>query len=237
MRLLALVDLSPSACSPPPRWPPSSRPRLAARDRPDRRASCATGSSPGRRAADWVRDITDLAGPRMPGSPGDRAAVALTASRCSKAQGFSNVRAEKVVVPVWERGVETGEVISPVRQSLVLTALGGSIGTPERRPRGRDRPVRVARGARRAPEAPSRGKIAFIDRPTARTSDGSGYGAAGRRPRPTGRRRPRGTARSGSSSARSAPTTTGSPTREGCTTRRTPRRSRPPRSRRRTRRC
>ena len=61
----------------------------------------------GSRAADWVRDITDIAGPRMPGSHGDRAAVALTLSML-KAQGFSHVRAEKVVVPLWERGVEKG---------------------------------------------------------------------------------------------------------------------------------
>jgi hypothetical protein len=131
----------------------------------------------GSRAVDWVRDITDLAGPRMPGSAGDRAAVALTVAML-KAQGFSNVRAEKVVVPVWERGVETGEVISPVRQGLVLTALGGSIGTPDGGLEGEI--VRLASLEELASAGGSvRGKIAFIDRPTARTSDGSGYSSAG----------------------------------------------------------
>jgi hypothetical protein len=113
----------------------------------------------------------------MPGSAGDRAAVSLTVAML-KAQGFSNVRAEKVIVPVWERGVETGEVLSPGRQPLVLTALGGSIGTPDGGVEGeivrfRSLEELVATGAS------ARGKIAFIDRPTARTSDGSGYGSAG----------------------------------------------------------
>ena len=152
-----------------------------------------------------------------------------------KAQGFSNVRAEKVVVPVWERGVETGEVLSPVRQTLVLTALGGSIGTPEGGLEGEI--VRFASLEELALAGDSvRGKIAFIDRPTARTSDGSGYGSAGdvrgRGPSAAARRAP-----SGCSSAPSAPTTTALPTREACATRTTLRRSRPRRSRRRTRRC
>jgi Zn-dependent M28 family amino/carboxypeptidase len=131
----------------------------------------------GSKAADWVRDITDLAGPRMPGSPGDRAAVALTIPML-KAQGFANVRADKVIVPVWERGVETGEVLSPARQSLTLTALGGSIATPDGGLEGEV--VRFTSLQELAYAGDSlRGKIAFIDRPTARTSDGSGYGSAG----------------------------------------------------------
>ena len=131
----------------------------------------------GSKAADWVRDITDLAGPRMPASPGDRAAVALTVSML-KAQGFANVRADKVIVPVWERGVETGEVLSPTRQSLALTALGGSIATPDSGVEGEV--VRFTSLEELAFAGDTlRGKIAFIDRPTARTSDGSGYGSAG----------------------------------------------------------
>jgi len=34
----------------------------------------------GSRAADWVRELTDRAGPRLAGSPGDRAAVAVAVS-------------------------------------------------------------------------------------------------------------------------------------------------------------
>jgi hypothetical protein len=131
----------------------------------------------GSRAVQWVSQITDLAGPRLPGSPGDRAGVAVALDILKK-QGFASVHAEKVMVPVWERGVETGEVLSPARQKLVLTALGGSIATPEGGLEGEI--VRVASLDELAALGEgARGKIVFIDRPTARTSDGSGYGDAG----------------------------------------------------------
>ncbi len=131
----------------------------------------------GSKAADWVRDLTDLAGPRLAGSPGDRAAVAV-ALRMLEAQGFKNVRAEKVMVPFWQRGVETGQVTSPVSQTLALTALGGSIATPEGGLEGEI--VRVASLPELAGKGEAvRGRIVFIDQPTARTSDGSGYGSAG----------------------------------------------------------
>jgi len=132
----------------------------------------------GSRAADWVREITDAAGPRMPGTPGDRAGIAAAVALL-KAQGFANVRAEKVMVPVWVRGVETGEVVSPAPQALALTALGGSIGTPD----GGVEAEIVRAGSLEELEAKGaavRGRIAFIDRPMSRTSDGSGYGEASR---------------------------------------------------------
>ena len=94
-----------------------------------------------------------------------------------KAQGFANVRAEKVVVPVWERGRD-GRGPLPARQKLILTALGGSIGTPEGGLEGELVRFRSLEELALAGDS-ARGKIAFIDRPTARTSDGSGYGAAG----------------------------------------------------------
>ncbi len=131
----------------------------------------------GSRAADWVREITDLAGPRLPGSPGDRAGVAVGLA-ILKAQGLANVRAEKVAVKVWERGVETGQVTAPAAQRIVLTALGGSIATPEGGVEGEI--VRAESLEELAEKAASvRGRIVFIDRPTARTSDGSGYGVSG----------------------------------------------------------
>lgn len=162
--LLAAVQ-APVASGPLP--PEVRRTAIALRDR------ILAGS----RAADWVRDITDLAGPRLPGSPGDRAGVAVGLA-ILKAQGFSNVRAETAVVKVWQRGTETGEVTAPAPHSLALTALGGSIATPEGGLEGEI--VRVESLEELAGKAEAlRGRIAFIDRPTARTSDGSGYGAAG----------------------------------------------------------
>ena len=84
----------------------------------------------GSRAVDWVRGLTDEVGPRLSGSPGDKASVEW-ALAVLKAQGFSNVRPEKVMVRAWRRGAESGEITSPVKQALVLTALGGSVPTPD----------------------------------------------------------------------------------------------------------
>ncbi len=84
----------------------------------------------GSKAVDWVRGLTDEVGPRLSGSPGDTASIAW-ALVTLKAAGFTNVHAEKVKVPAWQRGVETGGVTAPYKQKLVLAALGGSVATPE----------------------------------------------------------------------------------------------------------
>ena len=130
----------------------------------------------GSRAIDWVREIVDQAGPRLAGSPGDRAAVEASLALL-KAQGFSHVHVEPVTVPVWQRGVEIGEVVSPVSQRLALTALGGSVSTPDGGIEAEVLRVASLSDLEAKGEA-CRGRIVFIDRPTARTSDGSGYGEA-----------------------------------------------------------
>jgi hypothetical protein len=130
----------------------------------------------GSRAADWVREITDRAGPRLAGSPGDRAAVAVTLEML-KSLGFANVRAEKVMVPVWARVSESGEITAPVFQRLALTALGGSVATA---PEGIEAEVVRVRSfdeLERRRDA-VRGRIVFYDVSTERTKDGSGYGKA-----------------------------------------------------------
>jgi hypothetical protein len=66
----------------------------------------------GTRALDWVRSLIDSSGPRLAGSPGDRASIAWGLATL-KELGFANVRAEKVTVPFWERGVEAGAVNAP----------------------------------------------------------------------------------------------------------------------------
>ena len=80
-------------------------------------------------AYETARGLTDTVGPRLSGSPGDARAIAW-AQAALKAQGFSNVHAEPVIVPHWERGEESGEIVSPAPLRLSLCALGGSVGTP-----------------------------------------------------------------------------------------------------------
>ena len=130
----------------------------------------------GSRASDWVRELTDRAGPRLAGSPGDKAAVAV-ALETLEGLGFANVHAEKVVVPVWVRGPESGEITSPVSQPLALAALGESVGTP---PAGIEAEVIGVRSFQEleARKSAVPHKIVFFDVPMARTKDGSGYGKA-----------------------------------------------------------
>ena len=78
--------------------------------------------------------LTTNIGPRLTGSAQAQRAVEYVADEMRKA-GLE-VRLQKVTVPVWVRGTETGEVIdfpgmaAGTTQKIVLTALGGSIATP-----------------------------------------------------------------------------------------------------------
>jgi carboxypeptidase Q len=131
----------------------------------------------GNRAFEIVRLLTVEAGPRLAGSAGDRAAVAWGV-RTLGALGFSNVRAEPVTVPHWERGTIAGEIVTPYPQPVVLAALGGSVATPAEGITAEV--VRAATVAELEALDPARvkGKIVFLDTPTERTRDGSGYGRA-----------------------------------------------------------
>lgn len=141
-------------------------------------ALAAKGSSP-TRATEWVRRLTDEVGPRLAGSPGDRAAVAW-GQALLRELGFSKVRAEEVAVTAWERGIETARVVAPFPHTLVVTALGGSVGTP---PAGITAPVVEMKTLEALEEAVKsdpdvvRGKIVFFNRRMARSGQGPGYGA------------------------------------------------------------
>ncbi len=130
----------------------------------------------GTRGSRWVRELTDFCGPRLTGSEGFRCAVSW-ALATMKAQRLVNVRAEKVTAPGWVRGIETGEIVSPVRQRLVLTALGGSVPTE---PAGLEAEVVEMPSLEALAGNPEsvRGKIVFFDKRMERHSTGSGYGSA-----------------------------------------------------------
>jgi hypothetical protein len=131
----------------------------------------------GTRAAEWVRRLTDTAGPRLSGSPGDAAAIAWGLATL-KTLGFVNVHAEKVMAPFWVRGVEAGEVTSPSRHQLFLTALGGSVPTPESGLEAALFEVSSLGDLETKRESDVRGKIVFFNGRMRRASDGAGYGEA-----------------------------------------------------------
>jgi len=129
----------------------------------------------GTRASEWVRGLVDTAGPRLSGSPGDKASIAWGLATL-KALGFANVRAEKVMAPYWQRGVETGEVTAPHPHKLFLTALGGSVGTAESGLEADVIEVGSLDELAAKKEADVRGKIVFFNKRMRRTADGAGYG-------------------------------------------------------------
>jgi hypothetical protein len=73
-------------------------------------------------------------GPRLSGSPQAQHAVQYVASELRRL-GL-DVQLERVMVPHWMRGAETGELVEfagqapGTTQKIVLTALGGSVATP-----------------------------------------------------------------------------------------------------------
>lgn len=78
--------------------------------------------------------LTNNIGPRLTGSAQAAKAVEYVADEMRKA-GLT-VRLQKLTVPYWVRGAETGEIVQfegmavGTTQKIVLTALGGSIATP-----------------------------------------------------------------------------------------------------------
>lgn len=81
-----------------------------------------------------VAHLTQNIGPRLTGSPQAQKAVEYVADEMRRL-GLE-VKLEKLLVPHWVRGVETGELVEfpgqapQTTQKIVLTALGGSVATP-----------------------------------------------------------------------------------------------------------
>jgi carboxypeptidase Q len=81
-------------------------------------------------AVAWER-LTELAegiGARIAGSAALDDALEWAARRM-RADGLDDVRLEPVAVPHWVRGEEQAQIVRPIRRSLALLALGGSVGT------------------------------------------------------------------------------------------------------------
>lgn len=73
-------------------------------------------------------ELCDGIGPRLSGSPQDRAAREWAVATML-ADGLQNVRQEPVQVPHWVRGPEDARLLLPSRRRLAITALGLSVGT------------------------------------------------------------------------------------------------------------
>ncbi len=130
-------------------------------------------------AYEFVSSLTTEVGPRLVGSANDNKAVAWAQAQL-KAWGFENVHTEAFEAPKWVRGVETAEIINPTQQRLIITALGGSVGTSADGITA-DAVIFSSYGdlLEAKPESLA-GKIAIVTETLVKTEDGTGYGAAGR---------------------------------------------------------
>lgn len=128
-------------------------------------------------AFEHVSSLVTEVGPRSAGSAGDAAAVRWAMNRLA-ALGFSNVRTQDVLVPRWVRGTAEASILSPFPQSLVTVALGGSVGTAEEGVESAVIEAASIEALNALPAASVAGKIVFINQPTQRSRDGSGYGQA-----------------------------------------------------------
>ena len=133
-----------------------------------------------------VEGLTTEVGPRQAGTAAEARAREWAVRRLTEL-GFSNVRVETFDMPVWERGQERAEIVSPFPQPLVLTALGNSGATPANGLEAEVIGFESISALQAAPDAAVRGKIVFINHAMAPTQDGSGYGQFGapRRQGPT----------------------------------------------------
>ena len=124
-----------------------------------------------------VESLTTEVGPRLAGTESEARARSW-AVKTLRSLGFDNVRVEPFQVPIWTRGVERAEIISPYPQPLTVTALGGSRSTGPQGVHGEL--VRFESLAQLKAQANDslQGKLVFVDEVMTRTQDGSGYGVA-----------------------------------------------------------
>lgn len=126
-------------------------------------------------AYDLVESLTVEVGPRLAGSDKDLIAVQWAESKL-RSLGFDKVYKEAVQVPVWHRGEAKASITAPFAQPLVITALGGSIATPDNGIEANIIRFDSLAALQSASVDDVAGKIVFIDQITQRHITGKGYG-------------------------------------------------------------
>ena len=122
-----------------------------------------------------VESLTVEVGPRIAGSEGDKRAVVWAQDKL-KELGFDKVYTQPVRVRNWSRGRAEAKVTKPFAQSLVITALGGSIATPKGGLQSSVVMFSSLQELQAASEEKVKGKIVFINRRMIRDRAGRGYG-------------------------------------------------------------
>lgn len=128
----------------------------------------------------WQRlaELTDTYGSRLSGSE-NYARAAAWAVETLRRDGL-DARTEEVMVPRWERGLETAEIVDPPRHPLVIAGLGGTVPTP---PGGLEAEVLVVESFEelRARAAEARGRIVLFNAPFVNYTETVSYRTSGAR--------------------------------------------------------
>lgn len=126
-------------------------------------------------AFEIVSDLTTEVGPRIAGSTGDKRAVAWAENKFAQL-GFDRIYKQPVRVRNWERGFADATVTSPTKMPLTITALGGSIATPNDGIQAQVIRVDSLKALTETPVEKVQGKIVFIDQKMQRDRAGRFYG-------------------------------------------------------------
>lgn len=124
-----------------------------------------------------TKSLTTEVGARQAGSA-QEAQARLWAVKKFEALGFENITTETFTIDGWKRGVETVTLIAPSSQKLFVTALGGSVATPNAGIEASVVYFPTFDDLKNAPENSLDGKIVYISGLMERTINGAGYGPA-----------------------------------------------------------
>lgn len=130
-------------------------------------------------AWDIVEGLTTEVGPRLAGTEAEARARAWSVAKL-KSLGFKNVRSESYKMPVWVRGEEKAEIVSPFPHRLAITALGNSGATPASGLTAEVVYFKDITSFELAMPETVKGKIVFVSHDMKATQDGSSYGYHGR---------------------------------------------------------
>ena len=125
-----------------------------------------------------LESLTTEVGPRLAGTKADIAAVNWGMAKF-KELGFDKVWKEPVTIPVWRRTHESGAIVAPYPQPVVLTAVGKSVSTPKDGLTAEVMHFKNFAEMAAAPDGVAKGKIIYISERMERHRTGRGYGKTG----------------------------------------------------------